>query len=92
MIRTDDISLFPANNAVGTVVHAAERRQVDTVMVAGRFRKRGGALLDVDFEKVRRAAEASLSFIFEAGGYHPDYLGKRFPHGNPAVSRAQLRL
>jgi|HubBroStandDraft_2_1064218.scaffolds.fasta_scaffold354767_1 hypothetical protein len=58
----------------------------------GRFRKRGGALLDVDFEKVRRAAEASLSFIFEAGGYHPDYLGKRFPHGNPAVSRAQLRL
>jgi hypothetical protein len=52
----------------------------------------GGALLDVDFEKVRRAAEASLSFIFEARGYHPDYLGKRFPHGNPAVSRAQLRL
>jgi 5-methylthioadenosine/S-adenosylhomocysteine deaminase len=92
MIRTDDISLFPANNAVGTVVHAAGRRQVDTVMVAGRFRKRAGALLDVDFEKVRRAAEASLCFIFEAGGYHPDYLEKRFPHGNPAVSRAQLRL
>jgi 5-methylthioadenosine/S-adenosylhomocysteine deaminase len=79
MICARDISLFPANNAVGTVVHAAERRQVDTVMVAGRFRKQGGALLDVDFEKVRRAAEASLSFIFEAGGYHPDYLEKRFP-------------
>jgi 5-methylthioadenosine/S-adenosylhomocysteine deaminase len=48
MIRTDDISLFPSNNAVGTVVHAAERQQVDTVMVAGRFRKQGGKLLYPD--------------------------------------------
>jgi 5-methylthioadenosine/S-adenosylhomocysteine deaminase len=79
MIRTDDISLFPSNNAVGTVVHAAERRQVDTVMVAGRFRKRDGRLLDVDFAKVRRAAEASLSHLFQAGGYDPDCLEERFP-------------
>ena len=79
MIRTDDISLFPSNNAVGTVVHAAERRQVDTVMVAGCFRKQGGKLLDVDFVKVRRAAEASLSHIFQAGGYDPDCLEERFP-------------
>jgi 5-methylthioadenosine/S-adenosylhomocysteine deaminase len=79
MIRTDDISLFPSNNAVGTVVHAAERPQVDTVMIAGRFRKQGGKLLDVDFVKVRRAAEASLSHIFQAAGYDPDCLEERFP-------------
>jgi 5-methylthioadenosine/S-adenosylhomocysteine deaminase len=77
MIRTDDISLFPSNNAV--VVHAAERRQVDAVMVAGRFRKRDGKLLDVDFKKIRRATEASLSHIFQAGGYDPDCLEERFP-------------
>jgi 5-methylthioadenosine/S-adenosylhomocysteine deaminase len=79
MIRTNDISLFPSNNAAGTVVQAAERRQVDAVMVAGRFRKRDGRLLDVDLESVRRAAEASLSHIFRAGGYDPDCLEARFP-------------
>jgi 5-methylthioadenosine/S-adenosylhomocysteine deaminase len=79
MIRTDDISLFPSNNAAGTVVHAAERRHVDTVMVAGRFRKRDGRLLDVDFAKARRATEASLSHLFRAGGYDPDCLEERFP-------------
>jgi 5-methylthioadenosine/S-adenosylhomocysteine deaminase len=84
MIRTDDISLFPSNNAVGTVVHAAERRQVDTVMVAGRFRKRDGKLLDVDLGRVHRAAEASLSHIFRAGGYEPDCLEERFPKLEPS--------
>jgi 5-methylthioadenosine/S-adenosylhomocysteine deaminase len=79
MIRTDDISLFPSNNTVGTVVHAAERQQVDTVMVDGRFRKQGGKLLDVNFVNVRGAAESSLSHIFRAGGYDPDCLEERFP-------------
>jgi 5-methylthioadenosine/S-adenosylhomocysteine deaminase len=91
MIRTDDISLFPSNNAIGTVVHAAERRQVDTVMVAGSFRKRNGQLLDVDFQRVRRAAEESLSHIFREGGYDPDRLEARFPElrgEKPAASTA----
>jgi cytosine/adenosine deaminase-related metal-dependent hydrolase len=79
MIRTDDITLFPSNNAVGTVVHAAERRQVDMVMVAGRFRKRDGQLLDVDFPKLRGAAEDSLRHIFKASGYSPDCLEDHFP-------------
>jgi 5-methylthioadenosine/S-adenosylhomocysteine deaminase len=79
MIRTDDISLFPCNDAAGTVVHAAERRQVDTVMVAGRFRKRDGRLLNVDFAKARKAAEVALSHLFQAGDYDPDPLEEQFP-------------
>jgi 5-methylthioadenosine/S-adenosylhomocysteine deaminase len=79
MIRTDNISLFPSNNAVGTVVQAAERQHVDTVMVAGRFRKRDGQLLDVDLSKIRRAVEASLSHLFKAAGYAPDRLEETFP-------------
>jgi 5-methylthioadenosine/S-adenosylhomocysteine deaminase len=35
--------------------------------------------LDVDFAKARRAAEASLSHLFRAGGYDPDCLEERFP-------------
>jgi cytosine/adenosine deaminase-related metal-dependent hydrolase len=34
MIRTDDINLYPSNHAVGTVVLAADSRNVDTVIVA----------------------------------------------------------
>ncbi|AME26992.1 amidohydrolase family protein [Burkholderia sp. PAMC 26561] len=79
LIRTDNISLFPSNNAFGTVVHAADRSHVDAVMVAGHFRKFEGKLVDVDQGKVRRAAEASLSHLFEAAGYNPDVLEEKFP-------------
>ena len=78
VIRTDNVSLFPSNNAVGTVVHAAERAHVDTVMVDGRFRKRGGRL-DVDFARIRRAAEESVARLFKASGYDPDILEEEFP-------------
>lgn len=79
LIRTDNMSLFPSNNAFGTVVHAADRSHVDTVMVAGRFRKLEGKLLNVDEGKVRRAAETSLAHLFEAAGYSPDVLEEQFP-------------
>jgi adenine deaminase len=37
MIRTDGIAMFPSHNAVGNVVHMANRSDVRTVMVAGRL-------------------------------------------------------
>src|SRR5580658_9567915 len=48
MIRTDDINLYPSNNAVGTVVQAAERSNVDTVIIGGRIRKQHGQVVDLD--------------------------------------------
>jgi predicted TIM-barrel enzyme len=41
---------------------------VDTVIVAGTFRKRGGRLVDVDLARVRRMAEASRDYIVERSG------------------------
>jgi cytosine/adenosine deaminase-related metal-dependent hydrolase len=79
MIRTDDVNLFPANNAVGTVVHAADRSNVDTVLVSGQVRKSRGRLVDVDMVKVRHEVEESLAHLFAAGGYEPDILATRFP-------------
>jgi 5-methylthioadenosine/S-adenosylhomocysteine deaminase len=79
LIRTDDISLFPSNNAAGTVVHAADHSHVDTVMVAGQFRKQHGKLLNVDEGKVRRAVEASLAHLFAAVDYVPNVLEDSFP-------------
>ncbi|RZN16685.1 amidohydrolase [Bradyrhizobium sp. Leo121] len=72
MVRTDSIAVFPVTNAVAAVVQAVERSDIDTVMVAGSFRKRGGKLVDVDVPKLRRDVEASRQWLAEVSGHHPD--------------------
>src|SRR5271168_1508384 len=57
MVRTDGVGVFPVTNAIGTVVQAVERADVDTVMVAGQIRKRAGNLVDVDWGKLRTEVE-----------------------------------
>ncbi|KML67221.1 amidohydrolase family protein [Pectobacterium peruviense] len=72
LIRTDDINLYPSNNAFGTVVHAAERSNIDTVLIGGRVVKRGGEVLGVDSVRLRAAIDASREHLFAAAGYEPD--------------------
>ncbi|CAB3751274.1 amidohydrolase family protein [Paraburkholderia humisilvae] len=72
MVRTNGAAVFPVNNAIGTVVQAVERSDVDTVMVAGQLRKRAGQLIDVDLAKLSAEATASRDYLFNASGYRPD--------------------
>ncbi|ALS61609.1 amidohydrolase family protein [Pandoraea norimbergensis] len=72
LIRADDINLYPSNNAIGTIVHAAERSNVDTVIVGGRIRKSGGKLLGLDMQALKHATEASRTHLFARVGYAPD--------------------
>lgn len=69
MVRTDDVAVFPVTNAVGTIVQAVERSNVDTVMVAGKIRKRAGTLLDIDLAKLASEATASRDYLLDASGY-----------------------
>src|SRR6202000_1737046 len=46
-LRTSGVAVFPVTNAIGTIVQAVERSDVDTVMVAGEIRKRAGKLAGV---------------------------------------------
>jgi 5-methylthioadenosine/S-adenosylhomocysteine deaminase len=69
LIRTKDLNIHPVNNAIGTVVHAAERSNVDTVIIGGRLRKRDGVVLGVDQAKLRAATDESLAYLFNATGY-----------------------
>ncbi|MFI8515603.1 amidohydrolase family protein [Streptomyces sp. NPDC085460] len=48
LLRTDDVTVFPVTDPVGTIVTAGHPGIVDTVLVAGRIVKRNGALVDVD--------------------------------------------
>jgi 5-methylthioadenosine/S-adenosylhomocysteine deaminase len=74
MVRTDGIGVFPVGNAIGTIVQAVERADVDTVMVAGEMRKRAGRLLDVDLPKLGAEVNASREYLLHASGHRPDLI------------------
>jgi 5-methylthioadenosine/S-adenosylhomocysteine deaminase len=72
MVRTDSVAVFPVTNAIGTIVQAVERSDVDTVMVAGEIRKRAGKLVGVDVAKLHAEISASRDHLFELSGYRAD--------------------
>ena len=75
MVRTNSAAVFPVTNAIGTIVQAVERSDVDTVMVAGEIRKRGGKLVGIDVAKLEADVIASRDYLLEASGYRPDLFG-----------------
>jgi 5-methylthioadenosine/S-adenosylhomocysteine deaminase len=79
VIRADDINLYPSNNAIGTVVQAAERSNVDTVIIGGRVRKYRGKVVDLDMERLKAQVEESRSHLFTATGYKPDQFAELLP-------------
>jgi cytosine/adenosine deaminase-related metal-dependent hydrolase len=75
MVRTNGAGVFPVNNAIGTVVQAVERSDVETVMVAGQLRKQGGKLIDVDLAKLSAEVTASRDYLLDASGYRSELFG-----------------
>jgi 5-methylthioadenosine/S-adenosylhomocysteine deaminase len=75
MVRTNGIGVFPVNNAIGTIVQAVERSDVDTVMVAGAIRKHAGKLVGVDVGKLTADVTASRDYLLTASGYQADPFG-----------------
>lgn len=78
LINTNDISLYPSNNALGSVVNAGERSNVETVIIGGRIRKWEGKLVGVDMERLRAATETSQEYLFKATRYVPDMFSEKF--------------
>jgi 5-methylthioadenosine/S-adenosylhomocysteine deaminase len=79
MIRADDINLYPSNNAVGTVVQAAERSNIDTVIIGGRVRKYRGQVVGLDMKRLKAMVEESRTHLFTAVGYRPDVFAELLP-------------
>ena len=71
VVRTDGVAIFPVSNAIGTIVQAVERADVDTVMIAGQLRKRNGKLVDVDLGKLTEEVHASREHLLKTSGYCP---------------------
>jgi 5-methylthioadenosine/S-adenosylhomocysteine deaminase len=74
LLRTDTINVLPVNDAYGAVVLGMDARNVDTVFVAGRVRKRRGELVDVDLASVRRRVHASRAYVLEKTGWRDTLL------------------
>jgi 5-methylthioadenosine/S-adenosylhomocysteine deaminase len=75
MVRTQGVAVFPVTNAIGTIVQAVERSDVDTVTVAGEIRKRAGTLLGVDVAQLTAEVTASRDYLLEVSGYRPELFG-----------------
>lgn len=78
LIKTTDLNLYPANNAFGTVVHATERSNIDTVIINGQAVKQHGAVVGMDARKLRMAIDESRAHLFAATGYQDDPFAERF--------------
>jgi len=71
-IRSDALNLWPVHDPVATVVMQANLANIDSVMVAGRWRKRDGKLLFRDLNRVKAELERSGSRILAELGWRPD--------------------
>ena len=66
MIRASDLNMQPVHDPVSSVVMQASLANIDSVMVAGRWKKRHGQLLDVDLPPKLLALRASGGKIMQA--------------------------
>jgi cytosine/adenosine deaminase-related metal-dependent hydrolase len=71
MLRADDLNLWPVHDAISTVVMQASLANVDSVMIAGEWRKRHGKLLRADLDRLRDELARSGRRILGALGWRP---------------------
>jgi len=70
LIRATDLNMQPVHDPVSSVVFQTSLANVDSVMVAGRWKKRGGRLLGVELAGPLAALAASGRKIAGALGLH----------------------
>jgi 5-methylthioadenosine/S-adenosylhomocysteine deaminase len=63
MVRRHDLATAPVIDVANTLVLATGAENVDTVIVDGRFRKRGGRLLGIDTERVVSQTERAIAAL-----------------------------
>jgi 5-methylthioadenosine/S-adenosylhomocysteine deaminase len=69
LLRADRINVLPINDPIGAVVLGMDTSNVDTVLIAGKVMKRGGQLLNVDLNRVRKLAYESRDYVVANSGF-----------------------
>ncbi|PTT01858.1 amidohydrolase [Pedobacter sp. HMWF019] len=78
LLKADDLNIYPALNAIGAVVHAADRSNVDTVIIGGRVMKSQGKLLGVNQDQLKALVDESIDYLFQAEGYQADIFAEEY--------------
>lgn len=65
LIRTDDTNMIPMNDAVASIVFAAQPRNIDSVWVDGLALKRNGKLIGFDVRRLGEDAQRSIDQLKE---------------------------
>ena len=65
MLRADDLSIWPLNNAYAAAVNLMSAGHIEGVFVAGKVKKWQGRLLDVDKSKVLREVAQSRNNVLQ---------------------------
>jgi cytosine/adenosine deaminase-related metal-dependent hydrolase len=68
LVRADDLNMQPLHDPVSAVIMQASLANIDSVMVAGTWKKRGGRLVGVDLAPKLEALRASGAHILSALG------------------------
>src|SRR5207248_2970057 len=76
------LNVMPLNHAPGAVVTLMDRSNVDSVMVAGKFRKWAGRMLELDLTRLRAALEESRDGLFRRSNVARDLVRT----SEPAIS------
>jgi 5-methylthioadenosine/S-adenosylhomocysteine deaminase len=63
LVRADQVNTIPVIDPVGTLLAAADVSTVDTVLVGGRVRKRGGELVGLDLGRLRGLVDQSTEHL-----------------------------
>ena len=75
LLRADTPSLWPVNNAPGTVVNMMSPANVETVFIAGKVKKWRGSLVGVDWPRVMSMADAARDAVMRRTGFSVKFLG-----------------
>lgn len=59
LVRTEDLNMCPVHDPVATLITQTSLANIDSVMIAGEFKKRDGKLLCADLAAKKRALAAS---------------------------------
>jgi cytosine/adenosine deaminase-related metal-dependent hydrolase len=75
LLQADRLSLWPLNNAPGTVVNLMNPGNVETVFIGGKVRKWRGRLVGVDVPRTLRLAEEARDAVMRRAGFSVNFLG-----------------
>jgi 5-methylthioadenosine/S-adenosylhomocysteine deaminase len=75
MLKADEISVWPLNNAPSAVVNLMNPSHVETVFIAGKAKKWRGKLVGIDVARVLKTVADSRDAVLKRANFSVDMVG-----------------